>query len=116
MQMTLPPLKKTDARDLCVGKQYLIEYAGPHVVSNPRIKGHFIGNILPQCEYQCTLSKFTNVLQADVLQRRNLVSIPDLQLQDCFYNYYEADALIQVYTRHVLQQITGDENFTFDMY
>ena len=101
------PLKKIDTRDLCLGKQYLIEYTGPHVVSNPRIKGTFIGNILPECEYQCTLSKFT-----DVIQTGNL-SIPDLKLQDCFYNYYESDALTRAYTRHVLQQITGDENFTY---
>lgn len=104
------PLEKIDARDLLVGKQYLIEYAGPHVVSNPRIKGHFIGNILPECEYQCVLSKFT-----DVVQTGN-VSIPDLKLQDCFYNYYETGALYRAYTIHVLQQITGDENFTFDKY
>ena len=101
------PLKKIYARDLCVGKQYLIEYAGSHMVSNPRIKGTFIGNILPECEYQCTLSKFT-----DVLQQGN-ASYPDLKLQDCFYNYYEADALTRAYTRHVLQKITGDENFTY---
>jgi hypothetical protein len=115
MQMTLPPLKKTDARDLCVGKQYLIEYAGPHVVSNPRIKGTFTGNILPECEYQCVLSKFTNVLQANV-EKIGHMSIPDLRLQDCFYNYYETGALKRAYTRHILQQITGDENFTFDLY
>jgi hypothetical protein len=50
-----------------------------------------------------------------VLQSGN-VSIPDLKLQDCFYNYYEANAVTLVYTRHVLRQITGDENFTFDKY
>jgi len=104
------PLQKIDARDLCVGEQYLIEYTGPHVVSNPRFKGHFIGNILPECEYQCTLSKFTNVLQT------GNVSIPDLKLQDCFYNYYEADALTRAATILLLQRITGDENFTFDNY
>jgi hypothetical protein len=104
------PLKKIDARDLCVGKQYLIEYAGPHVVSNPKFKGHFIGNILPECEYQCTLSKFTNVLQT------GNVSTPDLKLQDCFYNYYEADALTRAATILLLQRIIGDENFTFDNY
>ena len=104
------PLKKIDARDLRVGKQYLIEYAGPHVVSNPRFKGHFIGNILPECEYQCVLSKFTNVLQT------GNVSTPDLKLQDCFYNYYETGALTRAATTLLLQRITGDENFTFDNY
>lgn len=104
------PLEKIDARDLCIGKQYLIEYTGSHVVSNPRFKGTFIGNILPECEYQCILSKFTNVIQT------GNVSVPELKLQDCFYNYYEAGALKRAYTRHVLQQITGDENFTFYNY
>jgi hypothetical protein len=102
------PLKKIDARDLLVGKQYLIEYAGPHVVSNPRIKGHFIENILPECEYQCVLSKFTNVIQT------GNVSIPDLKLQDCFYNYYETGALTRAATTLLLQRIIGDDNFTFD--
>ena len=100
------PLKKIDARDLCVGKQYLIEYAGSHVVSNPRFKGYFIGNILPECEYQCILSKFTNILQ------KENVSIPDLKLQDCFYNYYETGALYRAATILLLKRITGDENFT----
>jgi hypothetical protein len=104
------PLQKIDARDLCVGEQYLIEYTGSHVVSNPRFKGTFIGNILPECEYQCILSKFTNVLQ------KGYASTPDLKLQDCFYNYYETGALKRAYARHVLQLITGDENFTFDNY
>jgi hypothetical protein len=102
------PLKKIDALDLSVGKQYLIEYAGPHVVSNPRFKGHFIGNILPECEYQCVLSKFTNVIQT------GNVSIPDLKLQDCFYNYYETGALTRAATTLLLQRIIGDDNFTFD--
>jgi hypothetical protein len=104
------PLKKIDARDLLVGKQYLIEYAGSHVVSNPRIKGHFIGNILPECEYQCVLSKFTKVLQT------GNVSTLDLNLQDCFYNYYETGALYRAATILFLKQITGDVNFTFDKY
>lgn len=104
------PLQKIDASNLCIGKQYLIEYTGSHVVSNLRFKGTFIGNILPECEYQCILSKFTNVIQT------GNVSVPELKLQDCFYNYYEAGALKRAYTRHVLQQITGDENFTFDNY
>ena len=104
------PLKKIDARDLLVGKQYLIEYTGTSPNSNPRFKGTFVGNILPDCEYGCILSKFTNVL------RWGNVSYMDLRLQDCFYVYYEADALKRAYTTHVLQQITGDDNFIFSDY
>ena len=50
-----------------------------------------------------------------MLQTGN-VSTPDLKLQDCFYNYYEADALTRAATILLLQRITGDENFTFDNY
>ena len=109
--MVIPPLKKIDARNLEYGKQYLIEYTGQHVVSNPKFKGTFIGNILPECEYQCILSKFTNVID-----KGNVSISIDLKLQDCFYSYYETGALKRAYTRHILQQITGDNNFTFDSY
>ena len=104
------PLKKIGVLDLRLGKQYLIEYAGTTPVSNPRFKGTFVGNIFPECEYGCILSKFTNVL------RNENMSHIDLRLQDYFYVYYEADALKRAYTTHVLQQITGDDNFIFNDY
>jgi len=103
-------LKKIGALDLQLGKQYLIQYTGTSPVSNPRFKGTFVGNILPECEYGCILSKFTNVV------RRGNASHIDLRLQDYFYVYYEADALKRAYTTHVLQQITGDDIFIFRDY
>jgi len=41
---------------------------------------------------------------------------PDFEykLQDCFYKYYEADALTRAYTMHLLRTITGDPDFYFD--
>jgi hypothetical protein len=96
--------------DLEVGKQYLIEYVGENHHSHPRCKATFIGNILPTCEHQCILSKFSNI-------QDNMVPTisPDFEykLQDCFYKYYKADALTRAYTRHVLCTITGDPDFDF---
>jgi len=106
----MKPLLKIGVLDLQPGKQYLIEYTGTSPNSNPRFKGTFVGNILPDCEYGCTLSKFTDVL------RRGNVSYIDLRLQDYFYVYYETEAWKSAYTTHVLQQITGDDNFIFRDY
>lgn len=103
-------LKKIGVLDLQPGKQYLIEYTGTSPNSNPRFKGMFVENILPDCEYGCILSKFTNVV------RWGNASYIDLRLQDYYYVYYEADTLLRAYTMHVLQQITGDDNFIFNDY
>ena len=104
----MKPLKIVNPLDLQVGKQYLIEHIGPTYHSRPKCKGTFIENILPQHPYQCTLSKF-NKIQDGVPTRLK----PDYEyrLQDCFYRYYEADALIGAYTRHILCSITGDPDF-----
>ena len=106
----MKPLNNIDVVDLTPGKQYLIEYTGTSPNSNPRFKGTFVENILPDCEYGCILSKFTNVL------RKGNASYIDLRLQDYYYVYYEADALLRAYTTHVLQQITGDDNVIFRDY
>lgn len=106
------PLTVVPPLDLQVGKQYLIEHIGPSHHSYPKCKGVFIGNILPECEYQCILSKFNNIRERTPLTRN-----PDYEykLQDCFYRYYEADALVYAYTTHVLCTITGDLDFQFDL-
>jgi hypothetical protein len=49
-----------------------------------------------------------------VIDKGNVSISIDLKLQDCFYSYYETGALKRAYTRHVLRQITGDNNFTFE--
>jgi hypothetical protein len=103
------PLTVVNPLDLQVGEKYLIEYIGEHEHSKPRCKGVFTGNILPECEYQCILSKFNN------LQDSGPPLKPDYEykLQDCFYKYYKADALTRAYTTHVLRTITGDPDFQF---
>ena len=107
------PLTVVNPLDLQVGEKYLIEYIGEHKHSKPRCKGVFTGNILPECEYQCILSKFNNIQERTPLTRKQ----PDYEykLQDCFYRYYKADALVRAYTTHVLCEITGDPDFQFDL-
>ena len=105
-------LKIVNPLDLQIGKQYLIEHVGPSHHSYPKCKGVFIGNVLPECEYQCILSKFNNIQE-----RMPPLLKPDYEykLQDCFYRYYEADALVRAYTTHVLCTITGDPDFQFEL-
>lgn len=104
------PLQIVHPLHLEVGKQYLIEHIGPSHHTHPRCKGVFIGNILPECQYQCIQSKFNNI--QDITQFK-----PEFEykLQDCFYRYYEADALVRAYTTHVLRTIIGDPDFQFDL-
>ena len=97
--------------DLQIGKQYLIEHIGPSHHSYPKCKGVFIGNILPEFKYQCILSKFINLRDSGPPLKPDY----EYKLQDCFYRYYKADALVSVYTRHALCEITGDPDFQFDL-
>lgn len=105
------PLTIVNPLDLQIDKQYLIEHIGPNHHSHPRCKGVFTGNILPECKYQCILSKFNKI------QERRMSLKPDFEykLQDCFYKYYKADAVTRAYTTHVLRTITGDPDFQFDL-
>jgi hypothetical protein len=105
------PLTVVSPLDLQLGEQYLIEYIGEHKHSKPRCKGVFTGNIMPECEYQCILSKFTNIHDNGPPLKPDY----EYKLQDCFYKYYKADALVRVYTRHALCEITGDPDFQFDL-
>jgi hypothetical protein len=105
----MKPLKVVHPLDLQIGKQYLIEYIGPSFHSYPRCKGTFTGNIIPEYDYQCILSKFNKI--QDNVWRRSLKPEFEYKLQECFYKYYEADALMRAYTRHVLCNITGDPDF-----
>lgn len=104
------PLTVVNPLDLQVGKKYLIEYVGEHKHSKPRCKGIFAGNILPECEYQCILSKFNNIHDSGPPLKPDY----EYKLQDCFYRYYEADALFRAYTRFILRTITGDPDFDSD--
>ena len=102
------PLTEVKPIDLIPGKQYLIEYVGPNIISKSKFKATFIKNKLPKYYYQSIMSEFK-----DIIYNQKLDKI-QFKLQDCYYKYYEADALIRFYTNKVLQNITGDPNFTIE--
>jgi hypothetical protein len=54
------------------------------------------------------ISHFTNVIGYP-----NNQTIPDLTLQDTYWNYYEVDSVKQAFTTHVLRQITCDQTFSY---
>ena len=106
----MKPLIPVPPQELKPGQKYLIEYVGQTYHSHPKCKGIFISNDLPTYNYQCIISKFNNI------EDNMLPTIKphfSYNLQDCFYKYYEANALQIAYTRHVLRHITGDPNFDF---
>lgn len=107
----IPPLTVVNPIDLQVGERYLIEYVGEHYHSHPRCKGVFVGNIMPECHYQCIQSKFNNICDNMV---PNIKPDFEYKLQDCFYKYYKADAVTRAYIRHVLRSITGDPDFEYE--
>lgn len=103
------PLKQVTPLNLVSGKQYLIEYDGPSKpVSYPKFKGTFVQNRLPDTSYKCIMTHFS-----DIVYDKKLSSQFKLTLQDCYYKYYETDALPCYYTNKVLQHITGDPDFKF---
>lgn len=104
------PLKEVLPTNLIPGKQYLIEYVGPTPISNSKFKATFIENKLPEYHFQCILCKFKDIIYKKKTKQK-LNSNLLLTLQDCYYKYYEADALIRFYTNTVLQHIIGDPYF-----
>ena len=100
------PLVEVLPINLIEGRQYLIEHVGPNPVSQPRFKGRFIANKLPNAWYECIRSNFDQIIDKKGQQPQIYYS-----LQDCFYKYYEADAMDRYYTNKVLQHITGDPDF-----
>jgi len=110
----MKPLHQVLVNDLEPGKTYLLERVNSYS-SSPgdclrRCKATFVENILPQCEYHCTLSKFTNIIRIGNKPH----DLEELRLQDLYWKYYEADATIRTYTAHILQKITGDPYFIYD--
>jgi hypothetical protein len=101
------PLQLVDPRNLIPGKIYLIREKRPEY-THLRSKGTFVKNVLPNSLYQCIMSHFTNVIAYP-----NNQTIPDLTLQDTYWNYYEADAVERAFTTHVLRHITGDPDFSY---
>ena len=107
----MKPLTIVSPLDLQVGEKYLIEYVGQHYHSHPRCKATFVGNIMPESQYQCIQSKFNDICDNMV---PNVKPDFEYKLQDCFYKYYKADAVTRVYIRHVLRTITGDPDFEYE--
>ena len=104
------PLTEVSPLSLVSGKQYLIEYNGPSgPVSYPKCKGTFVKNRLPDAPYKCIMTHFR-----DIVYNTKLSSQFELTLQDCYYKYYDADAVPRYYTNKVLQHITGDPDFCFE--
>lgn len=88
--------------ELRYGETYLIQSPNyPHL----KYKGVFVKNDYPKQSNYCTISHFTNVL-CNFNQTRS-----DLSLQNNYWNYYKADAVVRTYTNLVLRNITGDPNF-----
>jgi len=103
------PLQQVAPSNLVSGKQYLIEYDGPSKpVSYPKFKGTFVQNKLPDAPYKCIITHFRDIVYDTFISAQF-----ELTLQDCYYKYYEADALPRYYTNKVLQHIIGDPDFKF---
>lgn len=101
------PLTEVSPLNLVSGKQYLIEYNGPSgPVSHPKCKGAFVKNRLPDAPYKCIITHFSDIVYDTFISPQF-----ELTLQDCYYKYYEADAIPRYYTNKVLQHIIGDPNF-----
>jgi hypothetical protein len=100
------PLQLINPVDRVPGQTYLIQEKRPEY-AHQKFKGMFIKNDYPQHPFQCTLTRFTNVICAGNKKRS------DLRIQDTYWNYYEADAVERAFTTHVLRQITGDSDFSY---
>jgi len=105
-KIQMRPLQLVAPIDLVPGKTYLIaekrlEY------KHLKCKGVFVKNKYPSKPYECTMTRFTDVV--GTLNKK----ISDLELQDTYWNYYEADATVIAYTNYVLRQITGDPSFVY---
>ena len=105
--ITSPPmrsLKLVKPVDLIPGRTYLIQEKRSEY-SHQKFKGTFVKNDYPWSPIYCTITHFTNVIC------RGNHSSSDLGLQSIYWNYYEADAVAQAYTTHILRDIIGDPSF-----
>jgi len=102
------PLQLIRPTDLTSGKMYLIQEKRPEY-AYLKYKGTFVKNKYPEDAFGCTMTHFTNLIE-----HGNRPYI-DLHLQDCYWNYYEADAVERAYIDHVLRKITGDPSFFHDV-
>ena len=100
------PLQLVSPANLQPGKMYLIESNRPEY-AHLNCKGTFVKNQYPEHAYQCTITHFANVVAAGNKPH------PNLNLQDTYWNDYEADAVQRAYIDHMLREITGDPSFMF---
>jgi hypothetical protein len=100
------PLRLVNPANLQPGKMYLIREKRPEF-AHLNCKGIFVKNKYPVHRYQCTMTHFTNVISSGNKPH------PDLNLQETYWNYYEADAVQIAWTNHVLREITGDPSFMY---
>jgi len=100
------PLCLVDSSKLISGKKYLIREKRPEF-AHLNCKGVFVRNEAPLGPDYCTISHFTNT---EAFNNANYI---DLRLQDCYWNYYEADAVERSYVTQALRIITGDPDFIF---
>ena len=100
------PLQLVSPADLQPGKTYLIREKRPEY-KHLNCKGTFVKNQYPEYAHQCIRTHFTHVVA------RGNRPYPDLNLQDTYWNYYEADAVERAYIDHVLREITGDPSFVY---
>jgi len=98
------PLQLIHPTDLTPGKMYLIQETRPEY-AYLKYKGTFVKNKYPEDVVGCTMTHFTNVVA------HGNRPYTDMHLQDCYWNYYEADAVERAYIDHVLREITGDPSF-----
>ena len=98
------PLQLVNPVDLKPGRTYLIQEKRPEY-AHLKCKGTFVKNDYPRYEYQCTITRFTNVICTGNQSRT------DLRIPETYWNYYEADAVTRAYTNQALREITGDPSF-----
>lgn len=100
------PLKIVIPDNLVSGTTYLIQEKRPEY-AHLKYKGTFVKNEYPIHQFQCTITHFTNV---SIAGNKKITDL-NLRIQNTYWNYYEADAIIRAYTNHILREITGDPSF-----
>ena len=101
------PLHLVHSSELIPGKKYLIREKRSEF-AHLNCKGVFVRNEAPLGSNFCTISHFTNT---QAFKNANYI---DLGLSDCYWNYYEADAVERSYVAQALRIITGDPDFIFE--
>jgi hypothetical protein len=90
--------------ELQPGKTYLIQEKRPEY-QHMRFKGTFLKNDYAISPHHTTMTHFTGVIG------RGNHRQPDVNLQECYWNYYEADANLRAWTNFVMSELTGEPSF-----